>query len=401
MFSNKPLANVNLDDLKALLDSRVEESKCIDFKRDLPGNTDSDKREFCADVSSFANTNGGYMLFGIAESEGAATEIVGVTISDADATRLRFEQLLQSGVVPRLPNVEYKEVKISKDRSVLILHIERSWRGPHLVKAGDGFRACKRAANGKYSMDIDQLRGAFSQTSELSDRAKRWRNDRLSEIQNGNEVVLVTGRSRVVLHLVPLWSLGSESQLDVNDILGRKEYFRPIEFKSPQYRVNIDGVVSSLVPQSGVLGHGVNRKEYCQVFRSGSIELVTSRYFYNSRAGNWTGLNANRVESVLIQSIERYLRGLGELNVQLPVIVMVCICGCRDVYLVPDPDTPWSDPIGQFDRDLLVLPNVLINSYEENVSQSIRAICDSLWNAAGAAGSQFYDQSGKWKGTHR
>jgi hypothetical protein len=41
-----------------------------DYKRDIYGNSENDKREFLADVSSFANTIGGDIVIGIDEASG-------------------------------------------------------------------------------------------------------------------------------------------------------------------------------------------------------------------------------------------------------------------------------------------------------------------------------------------
>lgn len=55
----KPLERVEGGDIDLLLTGNVQDGRTIDYKRDLPGGSDSDRKEFLADVSSFANTVGG------------------------------------------------------------------------------------------------------------------------------------------------------------------------------------------------------------------------------------------------------------------------------------------------------------------------------------------------------
>ena len=74
----KPINNVAAADIDDLVRNKVPETRTIEYKRELPGSTDSDKREFLADVSSFANTAGGDLLFGVAEMEGLPTKVIGV-----------------------------------------------------------------------------------------------------------------------------------------------------------------------------------------------------------------------------------------------------------------------------------------------------------------------------------
>ncbi len=66
----KPLNEIAEADIQQLKASGVEEGKTIEYKRDLPGTKDEDKRELLADVSSFANTEGGDIIYGGAEDLG-------------------------------------------------------------------------------------------------------------------------------------------------------------------------------------------------------------------------------------------------------------------------------------------------------------------------------------------
>src|SRR5882672_1954558 len=65
-------------DLEELVANRVSEGTALDYKEALPGNGDEAHRDFLADVSSFANTGGGYMLFGIGEERDAAGQPTGI-----------------------------------------------------------------------------------------------------------------------------------------------------------------------------------------------------------------------------------------------------------------------------------------------------------------------------------
>ena len=70
----KPLDQLIKEDIENLVVNEVPEGKSIEYKEQLPGGTDSDKKEFLADVSSFANAGGGHILYGIKEKRNAANE---------------------------------------------------------------------------------------------------------------------------------------------------------------------------------------------------------------------------------------------------------------------------------------------------------------------------------------
>lgn len=67
---NKHLDEISLDDLKQLRNNVVSEGKTIEYKQQLPTNSDGDRKEFLADISSFANASGGDLIFGITEENG-------------------------------------------------------------------------------------------------------------------------------------------------------------------------------------------------------------------------------------------------------------------------------------------------------------------------------------------
>src|SRR3954451_17276289 len=73
----KPVQGISKDDIDALVADEVREGRTLDYKEKLPGNADKDKKEFLADVSSFANAGGGDMIFGVVEKRDGCPERCG------------------------------------------------------------------------------------------------------------------------------------------------------------------------------------------------------------------------------------------------------------------------------------------------------------------------------------
>ena len=78
-------------DLNNLISTGVPKSPTIDYKRDTYGNSDSDKREFLADLSSFANNTGGDIVIGMDEASGLPTAFKPLTV-DIDTEVRRLEK---------------------------------------------------------------------------------------------------------------------------------------------------------------------------------------------------------------------------------------------------------------------------------------------------------------------
>jgi predicted HTH transcriptional regulator len=77
-LSNKPLLRLTENDLLALIADKEAEGKTLDYKRNLVGIGATGKKEFLFDVSSFANTQGGHLVFGMEEKNGEAVNLIGL-----------------------------------------------------------------------------------------------------------------------------------------------------------------------------------------------------------------------------------------------------------------------------------------------------------------------------------
>ncbi len=83
-LETKPLKKIVESDLQELADIGVREGKKIEYKREV-GHREEDKKEFCRDVSSFANDSGGDLIIGIEEEQGVAKRLSGVKVANIDS----------------------------------------------------------------------------------------------------------------------------------------------------------------------------------------------------------------------------------------------------------------------------------------------------------------------------
>lgn len=96
-------------DLMTLISSQVPEAFDLDFKSEMYGPTERDRRDAATDVAALANTAGGLLVVGIEEDEQArAAAGPGVELSEADEQRIR--QIVRSQVVP-MPVIDVLRVE--------------------------------------------------------------------------------------------------------------------------------------------------------------------------------------------------------------------------------------------------------------------------------------------------
>jgi predicted HTH transcriptional regulator len=134
-ISDKPLDAINEDDLKSLVDEQVLECRVIEYKKTLPNfNIPKDKKEFLADVSSFANSSGGDLIYGIEEDKGIPVNLCGLDIPDTEIDKLKrqIEGIIRLNVGPRIPGISIQPLKLGNRRYAIIIRILKSWASPHI-----------------------------------------------------------------------------------------------------------------------------------------------------------------------------------------------------------------------------------------------------------------------------
>ena len=131
-LDGRPLDKLTEQDLLALISAGTAEGKSIEYKQALPGNSDEEKREFLADVTSFANASGGHIVFGMKEDQGLAKEMCGLGPVDPDAV-LRLENIARGSVDPRIPGLGSHGVPLGIGGHAIVMRIPASWQAPHRI----------------------------------------------------------------------------------------------------------------------------------------------------------------------------------------------------------------------------------------------------------------------------
>ena len=173
-LGNKPLESIEKSGLQSLVENQVPEGKTIEYKQALPGNSDSDKREFLADVSSFANAAGGDLIYGVKEKSGIPVKVSGLQSIDSDAEILRLQNMIRDGIEPRIPGVSIRSVPLEKSGSAIVIRVPRSWASPHMVTFKGLSRFYSRTSAGKYPLDVHELRAAFALSETTAERIRNF-----------------------------------------------------------------------------------------------------------------------------------------------------------------------------------------------------------------------------------
>jgi hypothetical protein len=267
-----PIDKITEDSLKALISNGVAESRTIEYKVELPGGSDEEKREFLSDVSAFSNTSGGDIIYGMREKDSNPIELVGVESSNFDADLLRMDNILRDGINPRII-WQTQAVKLQSGRKAIVIRAPRSWNGPHRVifRGHDKFYA--RSTNGKYALDVEQLRVAFVGGAAVMEKIQTFRLDRIIQISKDQSLWSAEGPlSRIVLHLIPMDAFSGAVDYDVISLKKDNHNLRPMKSHGWGARINLQGLqICSTLGSEGI-------QSYTQYYRTGIVEAVEARW---------------------------------------------------------------------------------------------------------------------------
>lgn len=389
MIHNKPISAITKDDIQQLLAAAVRENRVIEYKRILPGNSDGDKKEFLGDVTSFANAEGGDILYGVEAKDGVPTDVPGLADFNEDKERLRLESSMLNAIDPRIPGVQMYAVSGFTAGPILIVRIPRSWSAPHMVTFQNGQRFFTRNSAGKYQMDVRELRTAFEGSGQLGERIRRWRDERLGRIIANDGPVRLRGTGHVVIHVVPLDSFGDELRLRFDRVQDASILLPPPGSNSGwDHRFNFDGLLTF-----SAISEANESRAYSQFFRSGRIEAVCKLFDYTESGKNV--LASIWYEETIMDALQKTLGALGKVGVASPVIFMLSLTGVKNAVMSRDTRRLYHSEPQSCREDHLILPDVLIEDSLCDLNDKLRPVFDMVWNAFGYPRSMNYDDQGR------
>lgn len=382
------LEDITRATLQALVTDAVRERKTVEYKRDSWDlKSDKGKKEFLSDVVSFANASGGDILVGVEVDDvqkDLPKAIVGIEVADEDSLKLQLQQIVRTGLDPRLPLFELHLAPVDDGRVVLILRVGRSWCGPHMVKETGRFHS--RTSNGKFDLDVREIRAAMLATEEVGKRMAEFRADRVARVMADEAAMPLPPGAKFVTHLIP--EAAFELGFAVN--FGRADALAPVNYGRGLRSHNFDGLASydARGVKSGLAS------AYCQLFRNGMVEAVDC--FALQGESSLRDLDAERW---FVDCIELNLRLLRDVEVQHPVFAACSLVGVRNFKMdIPERELPRGiGPSTGLRTEVLVLPAIRLETADLDVPTAMRPAFDVMWQAFGWPASRNYTEDGKWR----
>jgi len=395
---NKSFQNIEQEDIESLVKNRIPESRTLDYKQGLPNNSWQSEIEFLQDVSAFANASGGDLVFGIEEEvidgkkTGIPKDLVDLRIGSLDEAKRRLNSLVRSGIEPPL-SVQINHFDGLPRGPVLIIRVPASWAAPHMITLyrrdilKPQFYIRHNVEN--LPMDIDEIRSTFNLSENRIQRLRRFRQERVSLITSKDPVVphVHEGGVGVILHLLPMNASDPTAAINLKILQNRQWPNSPgfphggRRFVKPGF--NFDGFLIQTIDN-----YEKSIIQYVQIFRTGALEVVRM---------SMAREQIEDFENVTIRRVRDYLKIQRDLEVQLPIVAMLTIWGAKGLYVIPPPLLRRGAP-NPIDRDLLPLPECIIDDFDRSLTEILRLAFDALYQDTGLAGCPSYDENAKWIG---
>ena len=379
---------IEIKDIQALKDNGRSEDRTIEYKSQLPTNAESQKIPFLLKpVCSFANTDGGDLILGIEEENGIPKNICGINLDDPDSDKLRLEHFIQTGIEPQVRGIKISILSRSDNNCVVLVCTPKSWTAFHRVKSNSRFYA--RNSAGVYELDVPQIRQAFIYSDSISQRMRDFRADRIAALISDNTPVRLREGARISLHIVPLASIATNKVLDVTEYQGLFSILSPPGTTYISHRLNFDGIVIfSGAPENGFVA-------YNQFYRSGIIEFVR---ICEVRDGLKLVPSYDYEHKVL----KNYVSGihvLRDLGFQPPFFIFLTLVAVKGYTFYISDQTRWHYDVDDnyiFDRDILPIQEIEVNSFEQRPEDIMRPLFDIVWNSVGLIGSLNFNANNEW-----
>lgn len=396
MLLGKSYRNIEFEDIERLVENKIAENKSIEYKLELHIDKGEEKKEFLYDITSFVNSDGGAIIYGVSElkdeagkNTGIPSNIIGLSVDNFDELIRKIEDVIKTGVEPNIPDIIIKPLQ-KDDNKLLIIGLPKTIGLPRMVTYNSTNKFYRRRNSGKYLIDVYEMNQMFKENSEIIEELDNFRLTRFEKVKKNEFILNVNSQNFTLIHVCPVsyFKYNTLSLSDENLLNAIRRRLVPIGASGWDYRHNFEGFL-----QYNFDLHEKLVASYTQVFRNGIIEFFTN--------GLHNTIDEKRVfylgdlELQVIDSVKNSLQIYKDHEVSPPFAVNITLSDMLNRFV----------NIGQFFRinnspfllDNIFVPNVVINDFEDNIEKRLKGSFDIIWQSAGNKESPYYDVDGNRK----
>lgn len=261
MVFTKPIDKLEFQDIDNLRANQIHESDILDYKREV-----IDDDSLIKHVSAFANTKGGFIVFGIEETGKGGYPKAILGIDNSLINKERMEQILLSNISPRLlPKIQAVPHQDTQ-KSILIIQIPDSYLKPHMnSRSGKYYKRYNFEALEMTELEVsDAYRKRFNTYDEIEHYVNKILSRETTSGIFGQIIVIPT----ILDHkLIEISDKSQFSWLDLNHIDPQPSGFI--------YASHNDYVPNFPQPSAnGIICRREHEETFLEIHRNGTVEYA-------------------------------------------------------------------------------------------------------------------------------
>ncbi len=343
-----------IDFTEILNDPDYRENQYLDYKRTFSflevdkSKTAEKISEFRNDVCAFANAEGGYLIYGIADKDGMASSIIGVDVDNPDKFELYLRNKL-TPVMPKVPPIQFHFVKLMSGKYIVVMFIDHDYYAPYMhLEDQKNYKIYKREGNCKAIIRYMELKNMFIQSRVLETEILKFRKRRI-------EYYKEEGIEQFMLyHIIP------ESFLNDRKHLFLIEKKRNINFAAVFSGAGID--TSSIPCVDGLRFANTYGDEKAIIYNTGIVEYLLPLKKYITTAENRSYFSSYDVWGKIDLVSQGYQEIMTTIFGNQRFFGCVSVIGCKDV-ISEEVDLPRFEP--SIDRNRVVCEPVVFTEIED------------------------------------
>ena len=388
LWEGKPLDEIHEADVRALIESGLEEHLQLDYKSALYESNDRGKRELLLDVCMFANTVGGLLLLGIPEKrddQGQPTgapdpdATIGLELPNSGTVLSAYDASVTAAIEERLP-LQLAAIDVGNGRQVLVVRVPNSTSKPHSVQYQGHIYFPARRERQRYAMSVREIKELVMRTTSRLEQAEQLLNGAFHRVERQRFVPYL------MIGIIPIFNQDFLVDVRSDGVHKALDGFKKAEYTDIEF--SFDGLVRR-----------EKNSEYTVRFsRNGllSLSLQAPLYLKKDEKDKDVLLIGN-VDSQLRRFVLRAREVYEAASVSPPYLLGMMLrtqTGLTGGYAMGDGHLYHALTIPGMDYSF---PYVQVDDLS-NVDQIIRPLCDQLHQTFGREGSSSFNAAGDWVG---
>lgn len=188
------------------------------LQRDLPKEDHEGRKELFSDISAFANTSGGDLVYGMLENDGFASELVPQTLPmSVDGYVLKLQSSIRDRIEAIVQGAGIQPMPLATGGHALVIRVPRNFTGMHRDRGDGHFYVRKSRSNAQ--LDVPGIISKVSDYLGRDDRSKSFFARRYSDILANEHSLPLAPGPKLVVHVIPVRDFLDGQEIDIDNAI--------------------------------------------------------------------------------------------------------------------------------------------------------------------------------------